>query len=136
MPDYTDAQRDYSRYRLQTAAEDLEAAKLLFENGKYRIANNRAYYAIFHSMRAVLALDSYDSRKHSGIIAEFRRRYIRTGVFPKEMSDMIGDAFTIRNASDYDDMFLAGREETAEQITNAETVYHWVEDYIKGQIEG
>lgn len=38
------------------------------------------------------------------------------------MSKMIVAAFTIRNASDYDDMFIASKEETAEQISNAEWV--------------
>ena len=27
-------------------------------------------------------------QKHSGIIGEFRRRYIKTGIFPVEMSEM------------------------------------------------
>lgn len=47
MPEYTSVQRDYAKYRLDKSKEDLEAAKLLFENGNYRIANNRAYYSIF-----------------------------------------------------------------------------------------
>ena len=39
----------------------------------YRSAANRAYYAIFHAMRAVLALDGVDMKHHSGIISEFRK---------------------------------------------------------------
>ena len=131
MPDYTDIQKDYASYRLQRSEEDLAAAKLLFESHNYRGANNRAYYSIFHSLRAVLALDNFDSRKHSGIIAEFRRRYIKTGIFPIEVSGMIGSASTIRNASDYDDMFIASRSETAEQVENAETIYHLVKEYLE-----
>ena len=79
-----DMQKDYAKYCLDRAKEDLKAAQLLFENGNYRIANNRAYYAIFHSMRAVLAFDNIDSSKHSGVIAEFRRKYIKEGVFPRK----------------------------------------------------
>ena len=37
----------------------------------YRSANNRAYYSIFHAIRSVLALDGFDSKKHSGVISEF-----------------------------------------------------------------
>lgn len=76
-------------------------------------------------------LDDFDSSKHSGVIAEFRRRYIKEGVFPIEMSKMIGAAFTIRNASDYDDMFIASKDETAEQIANAEWVYKVISDYLE-----
>ena len=36
---------------------------------------------------------------------------------------MIGSAFTIRNASDYDDMFIASKSDTQAQIENAEAVY-------------
>ncbi|MCI8916070.1 MAG: HEPN domain-containing protein [Oscillospiraceae bacterium] len=37
----------------------------------YASANNRAYYAIFHAMGAVLALDEEDYKKHSAVIARF-----------------------------------------------------------------
>ena len=64
-------------------------------------------------MRAVLAFDGYDSKKHSGIIAVFRKDYIKTAVFDISLSDIIGTASEIRNASDYDDMFIADKAETA-----------------------
>lgn len=131
MPEYSSLQKDYAKYRIQRAKEDLEAAHLLLNSGNYRIANNRAYYTIFHAMRAVLVFDNFDSSKHSGVIAEFRRRYIKEGIFPVELSKMIGSAFTIRNASDYDDMFLASKSDTEEQIANAEYVYRLLSEYIK-----
>ena len=133
MPDHNSLQKDYAKYRIERAREDLEAAHLLYDAGNYRIANNRAYYAIFHSMRSVLVFDDFDSSKHSGVIAEFRRRYIKEGIFPIEISKMIGSAFTIRNASDYDDMFIARKSETEEQINNAEYVYRILSEYISRQ---
>ena len=77
-----------------------------------------------------MVFDGFDSSKHSGVIAEFRRRYIKTGIFSVEMSKMIGSAFTVRNASDYDDMFLASKSDTEEQINNAEYVYKEIKSYI------
>ena len=133
MPDHNSLQKDYAKYRIERAREDLEAAHLLYDAGNYRIANNRAYYAIFHAMRAGLVFDDFDSSKHSGVIAEFRRRYIKEGIFPIEISKMIGSAFTIRNASDYDDMFIASKSETEEQINNAEYVYRILSEYISRQ---
>ena len=112
--------RDNSAYRYEKARNNLRSAKKLFENDDYASANNRAYYAIFHAIRAVLALDQFDSKKHSGVISEFRLRYIKTGVFSKDLSDMVGSAFEIRNDSDYEDMFIASKAETEEQIRNAE----------------
>ena len=125
---------DLSKYRLEKAEAVLKTAKRLLDDEDYASANNRAYYSIFHALRAVLILDRYDSSKHSGIIAEFRRRYVKEGVFPPEVSKMIGSAFTIRNASDYDDMFIASKQETATQIQNAHFVYDSVERYLASRL--
>ena len=130
MPEYSAEQKDYAKYRIERAKEDMRAARLLYESENYRVANNRAYYAMFHAMRAVLVLDGFDSSKHSGIISEFRRRYIKEGIFPAEVSKMIGSAFTVRNASDYDDMFIADKSDALEQIENAEYVCGLAEKYI------
>ncbi len=35
--------------------------------------------AIFHAVRALLALDKFDSQKHSGIISYFNQKFIKTG---------------------------------------------------------
>ena len=113
----------------------MDAAELLFAHGDYRIANNRAYYSIFRSMRSVLTFDSFDTKKHSGVIAEFRKRYIKEGIFPVELSAMIGSAFTIRNASDYDDMFIASKSDTEQQIKNAKRIYEEVEVYVKKMLD-
>ena len=131
MPEFDAIHKDYAKYRIERSKEDLEAAHLLFDAGNYRIANNRAYYSIFHAMRAVLVFDDYDSSKHSGVIAEFRRKYIKEGIFPVEISKMIGEAFTIRNASDYDDMFLASKADTEIQIAHAEYIYKLLCDYVQ-----
>ena len=134
LPERDKLHRDYAKYRISRAKEDLDTAHMLYEAGKYRIANNRAYYAIFHAIRAVLVFDDFDSSKHSGVIAEFRRRYIKAGIFPIEISKMIGEAFTIRNASDYDDMFIASKADTEEQIKNAEYVYKLLHKYVSDRV--
>ena len=135
MPDNKEIQKDYAKYRIERSKEDLDAAHLLFNSGNYRIANNRAYYSIFHALRAVLTFDNFDSSKHSGVIVEFRRRYIKEGIFPAEVSKMIGSAFTIRNASDYDDMFIASRTDTEEQLANADYIYGLIKQYVDNKVK-
>lgn len=70
------------------------------------------------------------------MISEFRRWYIKEGVFPEKMSQMIGSAFVIRNASDYDDMFIVSKSETQEQIDNAEYVYAEIKKYVDLKLAG
>lgn len=44
---------ELSRYRFETSLEALADARLMYENGRYKNALNRGYYAIFHAIRAV-----------------------------------------------------------------------------------
>ncbi|MBQ3377015.1 MAG: HEPN domain-containing protein [Synergistaceae bacterium] len=53
---------DYSKYRLEKAQDDLRTAKLLFDAKEFEAAANRSYYAFFHAMRAVLALEPFDAK--------------------------------------------------------------------------
>jgi len=119
-----------AKYRLETALETLNDAKALFESGGYKGGNNRAYYSIFHGMRAVLALEKIDFKKHSGVISYFQQKYIKTGIFDVKYSAVIKSASLIRNQSDYDDFYLASREETQEQIANAEIFLTAVKNYL------
>lgn len=82
-----------SQVRMEHAVECLSAARSLLEVGGYKSAANRSYYAVFHAMRAVLAFDEIDMKHHSGIISEFRRRYIKTEIFETRMSEIRRDRF-------------------------------------------
>ena len=122
--------RDLSDHRLEQADRCVRSAKILFLDGDYKGAANRSYYAIFHCMRSVLALEGVDFSKHSGVSAYFRKQYIKTGIFDVCLSDIIGEAFNIRTDSDYDDYYVVSKEEIKEQIENAEKFYHVIEEYL------
>ena len=123
------------KFRLEQAHECLDSARREINAEAYKSAANRAYYAIFHAMRAVLAKDKFDSKKHSGIIAVFRQNYIKTGIFQAELSNIIRDAFDTRSNSDYEDFFVITKEETAEQIANAEEFLSAIESYLTAYTE-
>ena len=122
--------RALSNIRLEHADECISAAKSLLESENYKSAANRAYYTVFHAMRAVLAFDKIDMKHHSGIIAEFRRLYIKTGIFDAELSKIISVLSDSRTDSDYDDFFIVSKEEVAEQIKNAELFLEKIKEYV------
>lgn len=122
-----------SQARLEHAIECLSAARNLLETENYKNAANRSYYAVFHAMRAVLAFDEIDMKRHSGIISEFRRRYIKTGIFETRMSEIISVLFDVRTDSDYDDFFVISKADTAVQIENAEYFVSSVRAYLKNK---
>lgn len=112
--------KDLAKYRIEKANADLEAAKIMNDNKLFSQAINRSYYSIFHAARAMLAFDRFDSKKHSGIIAYFNKNYVATGILDKRYSKILMGAEKIRNKSDYNDFYIATREDSEEQIKNAE----------------
>ena len=133
MPD--NAKIGLSKARLDNAKERIEFANKIFEIGDYKTVANRSYYAVFAAMRAVLALDGFDSKKHSGIIAEFRKKYLKTGILPKELSIIIDSLVEIRQGSDYDDFYVISKAETQLQLKNAEKFVSNIEYYLKTKYE-
>jgi len=119
-----------SQVRLSHAEQCLASAKTLQSAGDYKGASNRAYYAVFHAMRAVLSLDGVDMKHHSGIISEFRKRYIKTGLFDAQLSEIIQMQSEARSSSDYDDFFVISKEEVIRQISGAEIFTAAVIDFL------
>jgi len=117
--------------RLEKAKKNLDASVILLDADAYKDAANRSYYSIFNAMRAILALDCFDSKKHSGIISEFNKKYLKTELLPKELSKTISKAFEVRSNSDYNDYYVISKEDVAEQIDNARTFLSAVEKYIE-----
>ena len=125
---------DLSRYRMEKAKADITASEILLNEGLFDQSLNRSYYAIFHSVRSLLALDQFDSRKHSGIIAYFNRNYISSGTLDREYSKIIMSAERMRNKSDYDDFFIVSRSDAESQIANAKKFIIAIESLITGII--
>jgi uncharacterized protein (UPF0332 family) len=73
-----------SKARIENAKEALLTADSNLNEGLYKAANNRAYYAAFYAIRALLALDGVDFKEHGQTIS--------------------------RNSSDYEDYYVAMQE--------------------------
>ena len=122
---------DLVKYRLKTAEDDLRSAKILLEADEYKGTNNRAYYAIFHAINAVHAVQGNGYKRHKDATANFNKNYVKTEIFPREMGRKIGQAEEIRHASDYDDFYIASKEEAEKQILVVEEFIEMVRQYCK-----
>jgi uncharacterized protein (UPF0332 family) len=125
-----DNQNELSKYRMDKAKEDLSSSKVLFENNFYKQSVNRSYYSIFNATKAVLAIDKFDSKKHSGIIAYFNQHYIASHRIEAEYSKILMGAQKIRNSSDYDDFYVVSKEEANNQIKNAVKFIKRIEEFL------
>ena len=122
---------DLSKYRMQKAEEMLVSSKREFEAGDYASANNRAYYSIFHMLRAVLALDGEDYKKHSAVISRFSQNYLKTDIISRDYSKLIFNASAIRNRSDYEDFYICSIKDTENLISGAADFYADVKAYLE-----
>jgi uncharacterized protein (UPF0332 family) len=115
---------------MDRAEDSIASAVKLAAERLYLDSINRTYYAIFHAIRAVLALESVDFKKHSAVIAYFNKEYVKTGKFSTEISKYITSAFEIRNESDYEDFFVASKDDAEKQLSHAMAVAEAVRTYI------
>lgn len=120
---------DLVLYTIQTSKDNLKSARILLEAGEYKSANNRAYYAIFHAVNAVHAVNGKAYKRHKDAIANFNKDYVKTEIFPREMGRKINESEEIRHASDYDDFYIASKEETERQVSVADEFIRLVEQY-------
>ena len=121
---------DVARYKFEQAKDDLETAKILLEAGKYKAANNRAYYSCFHAIDAVLAKEPIAFKKHKDTLSYFNKNYVHTEIFPRNIGRKISRLEIIRHKSDYDTFYIANRDDAAEQIEVAEEVVDLVKNYL------
>jgi len=128
--------KDLVFHRMEQSKRELEDAKLLYNNHSYLSANNRAYYSIFHAIRAVLALEPIDFKKHKDVLAYFNKNYVNTEIFPRTIGKRIIQANRLREDSDYDDEYVANTEATEAQIKTAEELMGLVEKYIESKDNG
>ena len=125
------SEKDLSNYRLDRAKEDIRTAQINIENGLYKGAINRSYYAIFHAIRAVNVLDGFDASRHSSVIAHFNQYHVHTGDFEKGIYKIIDSAYRIREKCDYSDFFIVSKEDALEQYEKAAKFLESVEKFLE-----
>jgi len=124
-------QRDLSLYRLQQAEESLDEAKYLFEGYKSpRSVINRAYYAMFYSVLALLIFEPFSSSKHSGVLSYFNHRFIKGGLIPKDLGRAVNKAFDIRQRGDYREQVILTREQVEPFLDWARKFIDSVKSYL------
>jgi uncharacterized protein (UPF0332 family) len=118
------------KYRLNKAKECLFDAQDAFEEQRLANSVNRSYYAMFHATRALLAIDSFDSKRHSTIIGYFNQYYIAPGKIESVYHQILSNAFRVRQKTDYDDFYVVSRDEAKQQLDNAVKFIDFITNYL------
>jgi len=118
------------KYRLDQSKETLTESEILLKQSSYRGAINRAYYAMFYSVLALLAVKKLGTSKHSGAIGLFDKEYVKEGIFPKELSKSLHIAFDLRQTHDYGELIEIDKETVENVLKDAKLFVKEIESYL------
>lgn len=124
------------KYRMEQAKESIDDARFLLDNNRsLRLIANRAYYAMFYAILALLQSKGLGSSKHSGAIALFNKEFIKEKIFPVEMSHNVKRAFDMRHKGDYKELVMPDRALVIDMLIKSEDFVTNVDKYLVGEYE-
>ncbi|HHT9107851.1 MAG TPA: HEPN domain-containing protein [Candidatus Wunengus sp. YC63] len=109
----------------------MKSAGLLIKDGDYESAVSRVYYAMFYCVEAVLLTKGLSFSSHKAVISAFGEHFVKTGIFPKDMSKAITLAFEKRQFGDYEFTFVIAKEEAEEIIRQGHNFITAIIKYLK-----
>ncbi len=86
---------------LKTAEEDLEESKENYKNKKFKWATIQAYYAMFHTGRALIYSREYRERSHYCLIVGLRTLFVSKRLLNSQTVEMLQQGKRLRESADY-----------------------------------
>ena len=126
--------RTLVQYRLKQAEVTLRASALLMEHSLGGVMN-RSYYAMFYAVLALLALHKLETSKHAGAISLFDREFVHAGIFPRELSRWLHQAFRQRLAADYAPLKTVTEDEARQVLDEASQFVAQVKAYLIQELQ-
>lgn len=116
----------------ERADKYLRSAKMLIKEKDYESAVSRVYYAMFYTVEALLLTKNLSFSSHKGAISAFGEQFIKTGIFPKEMSRNLNDAFEKRQLGEYEYSFVIPEKDAKEVLAYGKEFVKILKEYLKG----
>ena len=119
------------QYRMEQATDTLNEAEILRDASAWRGSVSRAYYAMFYAVLALLATRQLGTSKHSGAIALFDRKFVKEGIFSRDMSRSLHFAFDRRQIHDYGEWYQISSQDADQSVTDAQTFIDEITVYLR-----
>lgn len=104
---------------IEKAEDTLSDAAFNFEYERYEAAINRAYYAIFYCISALLEVKQVSTKTHQGSHNKFNELYIKTELMPATLNTSLDVVFSLRQSGDYDFRFEPTEIEASSAVKHA-----------------
>jgi uncharacterized protein (UPF0332 family) len=116
---------------VEKALECLKNAKQCYSGEMYDVSLNRSYYAMFHTIQALLcSIGASLNKSHTGTHNAFHKDFIMTNIMPRDLGIALKRIFEQRQFGDYDYQEVR-EEEAAEGIVDAEKFVSAALQYLK-----
>ncbi len=97
-----DERKEYVKYRMESAFNTLEAARVLAKNGFWNSCVNRLYYSVFYAVNALLVSEEIHAKSHTSTKSQFSLFFVKTGKFDKKYGRLLAKLYDWRQKGDYD----------------------------------
>lgn len=101
------------------------------ENGLNDTAMSRLYYAAFYAINALLAINGFNPKTHSGTKSIFNKEFILTGKIESRFSDFYSFIMAKRFEADYDDFVFIDETRMQSLLTETEELVATINAIIK-----
>jgi uncharacterized protein (UPF0332 family) len=101
------------------ADQAMRSAEALLGLALHADAVSRAYYAVFHLLRALLLSRGVEPKTHAGAIHLFNTELVRAGVFPSSHNRLLGGLQRARELADYDAAVVFSADDAAAEVAEA-----------------
>ena len=115
-------------YRQEKADVALDDAVFLAASGRYNLAANRLYYALYYAASALLLSQGIITKRHSGLITQMHMNFVKTGILSPDEGALFKVMFDLRHEGDYEDFIDVERADIEEYTPQ---VKHLVEKLKK-----
>ena len=117
---------EYIRSLWDRAVQSLETAEAMSDQPDW--AANRAYYAAFHAVSALFAVEGQYFKKHSGVRSAFHQHLIKTGRLENELGREYDLLLGLRGKADYGGVEHATHEEVDIALSTARRILRSVHE--------
>ena len=115
----------------ERAEKYLQSATILLGAKDFESTVSRVYYAMFFSTEALLLARGLTFTSHKGVISAFGENFVKTDIFPKEMSKELIRAFEKRQLCDYEFEFIITEGEAVEILKSGKNFVTKIKNFMK-----
>ena len=128
--------KDYACDLWQRASRALQTAQHDADVEDYDAAASRAYYAAFHGVSAVFALEGKTFKKHSAVEAMFHKELVKSGRLPAQLGSDYQSIRVLRDTGDYGGLEHVTAEQAQEAIQAAQRILEAIKELCPELDEG